>query len=308
MLATCNARVVDLDCTTGATYVRDPDDCQRWYQCVSLGKTKEMPSCGLGMVFSKTARMCVVKGDSRDDCDSTMVIGDRCFQRSSQTCYRGSVTLDLQGGGTGTSGIVPDVTILEGPELQPGVQFHCSKMALVKVKFAYPNAIGFLNLLKIELEFGADRIAHMFNFGDSHSNNGSGYHQQNDAEIDNTGNIGENVKIEGSRKCNSDDLNLHTGAVGPDVTSAKVWLANQYYRMTNNAGLDEELCHDCLFALAGQSDSEGPVNEEIYLAFNRVVNGDQDRRGYGTCTAKISWECPTPSDLPTSMEQSSPTT
>lgn len=123
---------------------------------------------------------------------------------------------------------------------------------------------------------------------------GDGSTQENDAEIDNFGNSRSgDVTIEGSDKCNRNDLNFHPNAVGPNVTKATFLIGNQYYRITNDAGLDKELCHNkCLFALAGQPDSEGPVNEEIFLAFNRVVNGNYYRIGYGTCTAKISWECP----------------
>lgn len=301
-LPSCFAQVSESECKHGQ-FIRHLEDCRRWFQCV-WGKPIEMTPCSDGTVFSMRFKTCVRVGDPGDDCGSHVISSstteatpESCFQRSCHICHGGTLTLDLDAGRTQTTGsIPPGVTILQKPSTGYA-DIPCGKLALLKVKFKYPNATECLNLLKIELTFGLSRKTRMFNFGDSRTNNGQGgdgFTQENDAEIDNFGNSGSgDVTIEGSDKCNRNELNVHPNAVGPNVTKATFLIGNQYYRITNNAGLDKELCHNkCLFALAGQLDSEGLVNEEIFLAFNRVVNGNYYRIGYGTCTAKISWECP----------------
>ena len=118
---------------------------------------------------------------------------------------------------------------------------------------------------------------------------GDYYHQENDAEIDNEG---EDIRIWGSDKCLPDGrlLKTFTGALAPSVSKTTFLIGNQYVKITNNAGLDEEVCHEmCLYSLAGQADSEGSINEDVFIKFNGVVNGD--RRGYGTCNAKLHWKC-----------------
>ncbi|XP_025089850.1 uncharacterized protein LOC112561516 [Pomacea canaliculata] len=44
-----------------------------------------------------------------------------------------------------------------------------------------------------------------------------------------------------------------------------------------------------LFALNGQSDFEGPVNKDVYVAMNQVITGRQDRLGTGLCKMIITW-------------------
>ena len=95
--------------------------------------------------------------------------------------------------------------------------------------------------------------------------------------------------------CNSVQLKTHSNAIGPMVNKTTFWLGDHFYRIINDAGLNTEIClNECIFALFNQSDSSsGGPNFDIYLAFNRVVNGRSDRNGYGTCSARISWQCPT---------------
>ena len=53
-----------------------------------------------------------------------------------------------------------------------------------------------------------------------------------------------------------------------------------------------------LFALAGQPDSEGPVNYDIDAAFNKVIAGDyRFGTGVGQVTVTLSSVVPEPSSL-----------
>ena len=49
---------------------------------------------------------------------------------------------------------------------------------------------------------------------------------------------------------------------------------NNFVSWDNGQGVSGSLNSPYLFALAGQSDSEGPVNYDIYAAFNKVIAGD----------------------------------
>ena len=115
--------------------------------------------------------------------------------------------------------------------------------------------------------------------------------QENDAEIDGKY---PGVFLRSSDKCNHDD-SLNTLSSYQDalivnqVNRVTLYISNEHVRITNDNGLDEYLCHECLFALAGQSDSQGEQNEDIYIALNRVVKGD--RYGFGVCKASLSWVC-----------------
>ena len=90
-------------------------------------------------------------------------------------------------------------------------------------------------------------------------------------------------------------LKQYRNAVAAGVSQSIFWIGNEFYKFRNEVDVNDEVCQkDCLFALADQSDS-GPIrgrNRDVYLAFNRVVNGASSRNGYGTCHARIVWKCP----------------
>ena len=69
---------------------------------------------------------------------------------------------------------------------------------------------------------------------------------------------------------------------------ANFWIKNKYLRVTNDFGLFDSACNNCLFALNGQADAEGVENEDIYIGANRVVSSTA-RTGVGLCFMKLRW-------------------
>lgn len=61
--------------------------------------------------------------------------------------------------------------------------------------------------------------------------------------------------------------------VGSSTTTATFTVRNEFVSWDDHQGVSESLSSPYLFALAGQPDSEGPVNYDIYAAFNRVIAG-----------------------------------
>ena len=116
----------------------------------------------------------------------------------------------------------------------------------------------------------------------------------NDAEIDG---LYPSVYLRSNDKCN-DNQSLYTLQTYTDalvlgqVNRVTLYIGNEYVRITNDNGLDEKICHECLFALAGQpDDGHGGPNEDVYIALNRVVRPESDRVGMGVCMATLSWVC-----------------
>ena len=54
-------------CATGQYRIIPKSDCQGYYFCL-FGKAVDMPPCGPGAVFSRSAHVCVRKGGIYDDC------------------------------------------------------------------------------------------------------------------------------------------------------------------------------------------------------------------------------------------------
>ncbi len=65
-----------------------------------------------------------------------------------------------------------------------------------------------------------------------------------------------------------------------------LYIANQHVSYDNGRGTASALDSPYLYALNGQPDFEGPVNYDIYAAFNRVVSGG--RRGSGAADVTVS--------------------
>jgi hypothetical protein len=65
-----------------------------------------------------------------------------------------------------------------------------------------------------------------------------------------------------------------------DWTQATFEVSNEKVVYDNHDGTASSLASPYLYALAGQPDSEGPVNCDVFAAFNRVIDGDY-RSGSG---------------------------
>ncbi|KAH3872827.1 uncharacterized protein LOC127870430 [Dreissena polymorpha] len=219
-------------------------------------------------------------------------------------CNRGTTTVSLGNGRTGVSYFLGGVGQVIVPPDNISPKVPCSLKALLKVTFdKLPLCIsGCLSyplcgkrMLRVDLELSAqNRSGWLFNIGDSVSNNGysgDSDHQTNDAEIDA---IHPNVYVRPSDLCPDPPrlLATYTNAVQlGSVNRVTLFISNEHVRITNDRGLNQILCHKCLFALNGQSDpSSGGVNQDIYIALNRVISGG--RIGVGVCSARLSWVCP----------------
>ena len=109
-----------------------------------------------------------------------------------------------------------------------------------------------------------------------------------DAEID--GRAGS-LLYYGNDHCNRTDPFTFPGALASNVYKMSMFVGNEYFRVINDRGFDQDLCSDCGFALNGQYDITLNQNE-IYIALNRVVTGQDDRDGYGLCYLRATWACP----------------
>jgi Mg-chelatase subunit ChlD len=147
---------------------------------------------------------------------------------------------------------------------------------LLKIRLD-PQIDGFRRA-RFDIDFGEAPIGYSVNIGDSVSNNGDGGDdgdQSNDAEvqiIDDTLAIfaGDGHLATGSERMLGawHGIAQAGSTVSMEIEDGKVWVDGLGTITSPN-----------LFALAGQQDDEGPVNYDIYAAFNRNITGE--RRGLG---------------------------
>lgn len=159
------------------------------------------------------------------------------------------------------------------------------------------NADGWYEtVLKIDLSvyrFAQFRISYdaaptglSVNIGDSVSNNGgsgdSG-NQSNDAELQVGALIGDSANYGRLMAFGNDG---HPGALAtvPGLATAMddlfLTVGNEYAAWDDGQGTAGSVSSPYLFALNGQADSEGPVNYDVYAAFNRSI-GTEGRIGAG---------------------------
>jgi hypothetical protein len=85
-------------------------------------------------------------------------------------------------------------------------------------------------------------------------------------------------------------LDSHPDTLELPASLVNVWVRNSYVKMSNDDGFVFSNCSSCLFGLGGQIDDEGPENEDIFIAANRVINTPPgDRVGNGLCFMKLRW-------------------
>ncbi|KAK3609930.1 hypothetical protein CHS0354_011760 [Potamilus streckersoni] len=213
-------------------------------------------------------------------------------------CYRDQMKIFLQDEVPVVSGSVPFVNVME---LTNGINSSvCDAKILLNATFLKYghnySCHGFANIpkcgnkmLRIDLLLASSMTGFSFHVGDSRTNNGykgDASTQENDAEFHS---LGYQHLLYGSDKC-PDMSMVMSGLLG--TTSATIFVGNEYIRVTNNQGYEYELCSKCLFALNGQSDSEGSENEVIFIGLNRIIDSPSHRVGTGVCGAVISWACP----------------
>lgn len=142
---------------------------------------------------------------------------------------------------------------------------------------------------RIEVLFGETVKDWSLNIADSVSNNGysgdSG-HQSHDGEAQI---LNGNFALYGDDHMPADEKNgkVLASAEGLGSPGATVIfeISNNRLVWQNDRGLDGEVKSPYVFCLAGQPDTEGPVNHDIFIGINQVINGD--RTGSGVKRVRI---------------------
>lgn len=136
---------------------------------------------------------------------------------------------------------------------------------------------------RIEVLFGETVKDWNLNIADSVSNNGysgdSG-HQSHDGEAQI---LNGNFALYGDDHMPADEKNgkVLASAEGLGSPGATVIfeISNNRLVWQNDRGLDGEVKSPYVFCLAGQPDTEGPVNHDIFIGINQVINDDRTGRG-----------------------------
>ncbi|XP_076350305.1 uncharacterized protein LOC143246919 [Tachypleus tridentatus] len=219
-------------------------------------------------------------------------------------CLSEQLSVDLKDGFT--EGSVEGIKVINNMDQSVNLKSSCRRYAKVEVNFTRLECDYCLaspacgrKMLKIDLILDQDVSATgwLFNVGDSATNNGYGGDastQSKDAEIQG---LVPNIGVFKNDDCSSGLLETMSGALEqPNVKRVTIYVSNMYVRVQNDMNFDKEInsCLGCraLFALAGQTDSQGPPNETIFVALNGVIRYTEKRTGTGVCKVILSWACP----------------
>ncbi|XP_067650043.1 uncharacterized protein [Haliotis asinina] len=163
----------------------------------------------------------------------------------------------------------------------------CSRRGLARLQFRQSSSNQRHDKIKIDMWFDTPS-GWVFNVGDSKSNDGGsgdGTTQENDCEAQG---YGTSFSVHGSDKSpNPLKKMLYESR---DFIKSRVTLVvkDETIIWDNHHGNTDFLRSPALFALNNQSDSQGPVNQDIYLSLNRVIAGTY-RSGRGLCKVALKW-------------------
>lgn len=138
-----------------------------------------------------------------------------------------------------------------------------------------------------DFTFGSFPRGYLVNIGDSSSNNGGGGDsgtQTHDSEIELTDGVLKIFKSDAG----GGGLLISEPNAAPANGKIRIVISNNtvsYYNFTT--GVSKTWTSPYIFALNGQSDSEGPVNYKVFAGINRVVSGTW-RSGYGVIESKVT--------------------
>ena len=109
--------------------------------------------------------------------------------------------------------------------------------------------------------------------------------QENDSEVQGYGTTfavyGSDKHPNGRQKL----LRLYNDFIIDNLTLV---VSDQTVLWNNHHGNAGSMEHFSLFALSGQSDSQGEVNYDLFLGLNRVIAGNY-RQGHGLCRLSARW-------------------
>lgn len=187
---------------------------------------------------------------------------------------------------THTCGGLPVVSMVQTPSGGQAVAKITTKITPVIAgqSWSLPN-------VSFRVTYGSTPTGWTVNIGDSSTNDGYGGDsgtQSNDAEMQ---------IVNSSMMVYGNDYNTPPG--GGLFPSGKSLALNAQYNVTltvrnNYLGWENYACSNCsitspfLYALDGRPDIEGPINYDIYAAFNRTIY-DSTRSGTGVSTVQITF-------------------
>lgn len=163
----------------------------------------------------------------------------------------------------------------------PGISVIALSSGQVLVKLTIATG----NTAHISATYNATPTGFNVDIGDSSTDNGGGGDsgtQSNDAETQIDGTVLSVFGHDGT--VTSPVLTVPTTSLGNGST-ASFEVSDQ--KICWNFGTFTCATSSALYALNGETDSEGPVNYDIYAAFNRVVDGTY-RSGTGVSSVTVS--------------------
>jgi hypothetical protein len=165
----------------------------------------------------------------------------------------------------------------------PGISVQSLSGGRLLLKLTFTPGQG--QTANLAVTYNAAPTGFTVNIGDSSTNDGGGGDgatQSNDAEMMIQG---QQLSVFGRDGTPTYPLytvpNMGIGAGA--VVNFEVADRNLCWRLLTYTCLNSEW----LYALNGQPDTEGPVNYDIYAAFNRVITGRTDRNGTGVSSVSV---------------------
>ena len=161
--------------------------------------------------------------------------------------------------------------------------------AVLRINLNDPKVSNPYHVAEVRVEYDAQPTGQVnLEIGNSPTNDSGGGDagtQGNDAEIHigNADGHGTDLFVFG-RDGSSGLIKRVPGLVGKGVV-VTFTVSNGRVSWKNDRGASGDLSSPDLFALAGQPDREGPVNYDIYAAFNRAIAGP---RRFGTGVSRVT--------------------
>ena len=197
-----------------------------------------------------------------------------------------SYSVDLRTG-LSDSSVAPHVVVVDPPA---DVNRDGWYEIVLRISLDDPKTSNRYNSVEFQIEYDAEPSGQVkVNIGDSRTNDSGGGDastQGNDAEV-NIGNAEGDCRdlyVFGKDGTpNKGNLLERIPGFAARGVVARFIVRDQQISWANHRGKCGKLSSPYLFALAGQADTEGPVNHDIYAAFNRVIAGPR-RFGSGVET------------------------
>lgn len=239
---------------------------------------------------------------------SVFVAAVACLTGSAASAAPVYVTYDLHGGPLGSSP-TPFISVYRGPSDVDGDGWYDS---VFKINLRDPAIGNPFKYAQFRISYDAAPTGLSVNIGDSSTNDGGsgdGATQSNDAELQ-IGSLLGDVANYSRLQLLGNDLTPPAAKVQAEVAGLVtgpgelfLTIGNEMAAWDNGAGYSGNASSPYLFALDGQADSEGPINYDIYAAFNGVVAGGRYGTGVGQVTICLSEDasCFSAVPLPGSM-------